>query len=134
MVCSLNLTVNSAMCKCRWTRKVMAALVVLPKIRAIRSIPSSACVRRALEMRTCLAVNSTSMVSPPLYVIPRPCLDGESTDSIANGFGTHEGTAMWIAIVRKWRWWLRCDQGMDIHKKRRLCELFSYNLFILFKL
>src|ERR1700692_3009638 len=32
-------------------------------MRAMRSIPSSACVRSVLEILTCLAVNSTSMVS-----------------------------------------------------------------------
>ena len=39
------------------------AALFLPRMRAMRSIPSSACVRRALEIFTCLAVNSTSMVS-----------------------------------------------------------------------
>ena len=49
------------MCLC--ALKVMLARAVLPRMRAIRSIPSSASVRSALEIFTCLAVNSTSMVS-----------------------------------------------------------------------
>jgi len=41
----------------------MLAFAFLPSMRAIRSIPSSACMRKALEIFTCLAVYSTSMVS-----------------------------------------------------------------------
>ena len=41
----------------------MLARAALPRMRAMRSIPSSACVRSALEIFPCLAVNSTSMVS-----------------------------------------------------------------------
>src|SRR5271154_6542926 len=58
---------------CLWAPQVMLARAVLPKIRAMRSIPSSACARSALEIFTCLAVNSTSMVSLRFSFLTSAC-------------------------------------------------------------
>src|SRR5271157_167627 len=55
--------VTSTICRRFCALKTMPALALLPRMRAIRSIPSAAWVRSPREILTFLAVNSTSMVS-----------------------------------------------------------------------
>ncbi len=57
------LTVTSAICRYFSAVRTTWALVILPRILAMRSIQASASVRSGLVTATCLPVHSTGMLT-----------------------------------------------------------------------